>query len=62
VLVEHHAYAFSGSTLNVTVSLGLAQLQADDSLQSLIARADRALYHAKQSGRNRVSDDIAQLA
>lgn len=62
VLVEHHAYAFSGSTLNVTVSLSLAQLQADDSLQSLIARADSALYHAKQSGRNRVSDDIAQLA
>ncbi|MET1076830.1 MAG: GGDEF domain-containing protein [Pseudomonas sp.] len=44
-----------GMLPGVTVSLGLAQLTAEDSLQTLIARADRALYQAKQDGRNRLS-------
>lgn len=36
----------------VTLSIGLAQMQAKDSLNSLIARADSALYRAKQQGRD----------
>jgi len=36
----------------VTVSIGLAQMQTKDSLQGLIARADSALYQAKQQGRD----------
>ncbi|MCP5335743.1 MAG: GGDEF domain-containing protein [Oceanospirillaceae bacterium] len=37
-----------------TVSCGLALLEGGDSGESLLARADRALYQAKQSGRNKV--------
>jgi diguanylate cyclase (GGDEF)-like protein len=40
----------------VTVSIGLAQKQPKDSLQGLIARADSALYRAKQQGRDRLCD------
>ena len=40
--------------LFVTVSLGVAESRADDSAESLIGRADRALYEAKSAGRNRV--------
>jgi diguanylate cyclase (GGDEF)-like protein len=41
--------------LTVTISVGLAQLgPADDTLDQLLARADHALYRAKESGRNRV--------
>ncbi|HEX5843917.1 MAG TPA: GGDEF domain-containing protein, partial [Pseudomonas sp.] len=36
----------------VTVSIGLAQMRPKDSLQGLIARADSALYRAKQQGRD----------
>ncbi len=39
---------------SLTISIGLAQYREDDSLESLIDRADKALFHAKQSGRNRV--------
>jgi diguanylate cyclase (GGDEF)-like protein len=38
----------------VTVSIGVAQLAADDDLESLLHRADQALYEAKAAGRNQV--------
>jgi len=39
---------------NITVSLGYTGIQAGDTALSLFARADGALYDAKNSGRNRV--------
>lgn len=45
-------YAPVGVLPGVTVSIGLGQMRPKDSLQSLIARADSALYQAKQQGRN----------
>lgn len=42
-----------------TCSFGVAALAKDESLLSLVARADAALYRAKQGGRNRVEHDSA---
>jgi diguanylate cyclase (GGDEF)-like protein len=39
----------------VTISLGLAEYRAGDTLESLIMRADKALYVSKEGGRNRLS-------
>jgi diguanylate cyclase (GGDEF)-like protein len=36
------------------ISLGLAEMKPGESLDKLIERADRALYEAKNAGRNRV--------
>ena len=39
----------------MTVSIGLAEAVAGDTVESLVARADAALYRAKEAGRNRVA-------
>ncbi len=41
--------------IKMTISIGLSQLENEqDSFEELLSRADKALYHAKQQGRNRV--------
>jgi diguanylate cyclase (GGDEF)-like protein len=60
------AAAQSGGTLQITLSVGVAVLGADDTLHTLVKRADEALYGAKTAGRNRVMTEdggrIAKLA
>ena len=46
----------------ITVSVGFTQVRPDDTPASAFERADRAVYHAKQSGRNRVTSHAALVA
>ncbi|MEX2642831.1 MAG: diguanylate cyclase [Acetobacterales bacterium] len=43
-----------GGSLRMTVSFGVAQVAGEEALEAAIERADRALYDAKDGGRNRV--------
>ena len=45
---------FEGNTFGITVSQGVSSYKPGEDKQSLISRADDALYRAKQNGRNRV--------
>jgi len=53
IIAELDWSAFSPS-MRVTMSAGVATLRADESSDSLLARADSALYDAKARGRNRI--------
>ncbi|EAT13497.1 diguanylate cyclase [Bermanella marisrubri] len=51
-IIEHLDF---GSGIACTASFGVSQYQLEDSLESLISRADNALYESKRMGRNKVS-------
>jgi len=54
--IETIAVPFGVENLQVTLSIGCtAYLPTDQSTQAIIDRADRALFHAKGDGRNRVN-------
>lgn len=43
------------STISLTISVGVAISRADDAPESILDRADKAMYDAKRKGRNRVA-------
>jgi len=45
---------FAGRRITVTTSIGISMMQGAETAKTMIARADAALYEAKNSGRNRV--------
>jgi len=53
--VEHHNYEKDNVEFSLTISIGLAELKKDDTPETLLRRADDALYLSKKSGRNKVS-------
>ena len=47
--------ALPGKAVTFTASFGLAEFKDGDTMDGLLARADNALYYAKETGRNKVS-------
>lgn len=56
-LIEHTEFIYEGEPVPVTVSIGFANQQEhlDSDVKNLLNRADKALYVAKQNGRNQVT-------
>lgn len=52
--VEEMVYVTDEATLTMTVSLGVASLNKEETTDKLFDRTDHALYEAKTSGRNKV--------
>ena len=54
--VEQARFSFKGRALSVTISIGVTTLSMDgnENVDTVVNRADEALYAAKKAGRNRV--------
>jgi diguanylate cyclase (GGDEF)-like protein/PAS domain S-box-containing protein len=52
----------AGKPIRVTISLGATLARQDDTMVSLIKRADALMYQSKAAGRNAVTTDIEQNA
>ncbi len=55
--IEHRELNFNGMVISMTTSIGLAVLEKQDDMHALLDRADKALYRAKETGRNKVVSD-----
>lgn len=54
--IEGHRFVFENKEIPVTISIGIAfKAMGDEAWEFVYERADKALYHSKNSGRNRVS-------
>ena len=53
--VEIHPYIKDEIVLKPTICIGISALKTGDTLETLLKRADKALYQSKRRGRNRVT-------
>ena len=58
-LVSKNKLLYKGNSINVTVSIGATVFVEGDEPDSLIARADKALYVAKREGKNTIRTELA---
>ena len=62
-IIEKHVFKSRQTAVPVTISVGTASLNVQETPKALIQRSDKALYSAKNSGRNCVanSDDSQKI-
>lgn len=51
---QESGYVLDGENLKVTLSIGVAEAGAEDTVETLLKRTDQALYQVKSEGRNGV--------
>ncbi len=57
-LIEKTEIPLKEGGINVTVSIGATAARSDDTLESLVRRADSLMYQSKVSGRNRLTSGL----
>lgn len=54
-LVENTTVVIGGRPLHTTVSVGVTLLRGEDTIESVVSRADALMYQSKRAGKNRVT-------
>lgn len=62
LLFSQTPFYFSGQNIHCTVSIGIAILELGESAIDIIERADKALYRAKDKGRNQTQMSVKVIA
>jgi diguanylate cyclase len=57
-VVRSNKLIYKGENLKVTMSIGATKLFSSDTPDTLVARADKALYKAKENGKNQMYADM----
>jgi len=57
-LIRNNKLIYKGKNLSVTMSIGTTKFTDKDTPNSLIARADKALYRAKTNGKNQMQTEV----
>ncbi|MFA5462283.1 MAG: GGDEF domain-containing protein, partial [Sulfurimonas sp.] len=57
-LISSNNLIYMGERISVTASIGVTKLKESDTPDSILARADKALYNSKKSGKNMFSKDF----
>ncbi len=53
-LIENQKFMFENQLISVTASFGITAMVPNDNAERMIERADKALFQAKNAGRNRI--------
>jgi len=59
--LEQHPMCYQQQPIEITLSMGISELKAGQSIQEAISIADKCLYQAKQAGRNQTFPKIAAV-
>jgi diguanylate cyclase (GGDEF)-like protein/PAS domain S-box-containing protein len=54
-MIANSLVSIEGGRISVTVSIGATIVRADDTLETVVNRADHLMYQSKQNGRNRAT-------
>jgi len=54
-MVEQSSISYDSDNIRITISIGGTLVQASDSVEKLVRRADELMYKSKAAGRNRIS-------
>jgi diguanylate cyclase (GGDEF)-like protein len=57
-LIRKNKLIYKGQSINVTMSIGATKYKESDNEDTLMSRADKALYRAKNSGKNQMYSEI----
>jgi len=52
--IEQHEFVYQGVQISITISMGVTSIIKTDSYFAIVDRVDKALYKAKNNGRNKI--------